>query len=106
MLPRAPRRRRRPRHRPHRPPRSPPAARTTAKASSVVDPRFPNGPLVVLDGDGSAYGVDGVVLDCPANTVPELVAWASGEAGLGAPPLNRHGFDADPLVVLTAAAAV
>ncbi|MDX3540324.1 helix-turn-helix transcriptional regulator, partial [Streptomyces sp. MB09-01] len=34
----------------------------------AVDPRFPHGPLVVLDGDGSAYGVDGIVLDCPATT--------------------------------------
>ncbi|MDX3540122.1 helix-turn-helix domain-containing protein, partial [Streptomyces sp. MB09-01] len=34
----------------------------------AADPRFPHGPLVVLDGDGSAYGVDGIVLDCPATT--------------------------------------
>src|SRR6478735_2503571 len=27
-----------------------------------LDPRFPHGPLTVLDGDGSAYGVDGIVL--------------------------------------------
>ncbi|MEV6109172.1 helix-turn-helix transcriptional regulator [Streptomyces sp. NPDC051940] len=82
------------------------AAAGNAVASSGADPRFVNGPLVVLDGDGSAYGVDGIVLDCPAATIPELVEWALGEAALGAPRLIRHGFDADPLVVLTAAAAL
>ncbi|MFF3717942.1 telomere-associated protein Tap [Streptomyces prasinus] len=81
-----------------------PAATRTAKPAD--DPRFPNGPLAVLDGDGSAYGVDGIVLDCPAATVPELVEWALRESGLGAPRLNRHGKDSDPLIVLTASAAV
>ncbi|HZG03172.1 MAG TPA: helix-turn-helix transcriptional regulator, partial [Streptomyces sp.] len=52
--------------------RRPAAQRTAAPA---VDPRFPHGPLAVLDGDGSAYGIDGIVLDCPATTVPELVEW-------------------------------
>ncbi|MGW6791556.1 telomere-associated protein Tap [Streptomyces chartreusis] len=81
-----------------------PAARKAAKPTD--DPRFPHGPLAVLDGDGSAYGVDGLVLDCPANTVPELVEWTLGESGLGAPKLHRNGKDSDPLIVLTAAAAV
>ncbi|PAX84302.1 helix-turn-helix domain-containing protein, partial [Streptomyces albidoflavus] len=51
--------------------------RSAAKkaAKPAVDPRFPHGPLAVLDGDGSAYAVGGVVLDCPATTVPELVEW-------------------------------
>uniref|UniRef100_UPI00082D594D telomere-associated protein Tap n=1 Tax=Streptomyces lushanensis TaxID=1434255 RepID=UPI00082D594D len=71
-----------------------------------VDPRFPHGPLAVLDGDGAAYGVGGIVLDCPARTVPELVEWTLKESGLGAAKLNRHGKDSDPLIVLTAAAAV
>lgn len=71
-----------------------------------MDPRFPHGPLAVLDGDGSAYGVGGIVLDCPATTVPELVEWTLRESGLGAPKLNRYGKDSDPLIVLTAAAAV
>ncbi|MFG2887594.1 telomere-associated protein Tap [Streptomyces sp. NPDC048297] len=75
-------------------------------AAPAVDPRFPHGPLAVLDGDGSAYGVDGLVLDCPATTVVELVEWTLRESGLGAPKLSRHGKDADPLIVLTAAAAV
>ncbi|MEU1280280.1 helix-turn-helix transcriptional regulator [Streptomyces sp. NPDC005805] len=70
------------------------------------DPRFPHGPLAVLDADGTAYGTGGIVLDCPATTVPELVEWTLRESGLGAPRLHRHGKDADPLIVLTAAAAV
>ncbi|MFF6807816.1 telomere-associated protein Tap [Streptomyces sp. NPDC012616] len=73
---------------------------------SAADPRFPHGPLAVLDGDGSAYGTGGIVLDCPATTVVELVEWTLHESGLGAPKLNRHGKDSDPLIVLTAAAAV
>ncbi|MDX3528473.1 helix-turn-helix domain-containing protein [Streptomyces sp. ID05-39B] len=81
-----------------------PAAKKAAKPA--VDPRFPHGPLAVLDGDGSAYGVDGIVLDCPATTVVELVEWTLRESGLGAPKLSRHGKDSDPLIVLTAAAAV
>ncbi|MEU6444958.1 helix-turn-helix transcriptional regulator [Streptomyces sp. NPDC047046] len=81
-----------------------PAGKKAAKPA--VDLRFPHGPLAVLDGDGSAYGVDGIVLDCPATTIPELVEWTLRESGLGAPKLNRHGKDGDPLIVLTAAAAV
>ncbi|MEU3703650.1 helix-turn-helix transcriptional regulator [Streptomyces anulatus] len=80
-----------------------PAGKATAPAP---DPRFPHGPLAVLDGDGSAYGTDGIVLDCPATTVVELVEWTLRESGLGAPKLNRYGKDSDPLIVLTAAAAV
>ncbi|MGY1503742.1 telomere-associated protein Tap (plasmid) [Streptomyces sp. QTS52] len=81
-----------------------PAAKKAAKPA--VDSRFPHGPLAVLDGDGSAYGVGGIVLDCPATTVVELVEWTLRESGLGAAKLNRYGKDSDPLIVLTAAAAV
>ncbi|MEU9061818.1 helix-turn-helix transcriptional regulator [Streptomyces sp. NPDC048430] len=93
---------------PERPSRPGTAARRPAAraAEPAPDPRFPHGPLVVLDGDGSAYGVDGIVLDCPATTVPELVEWTLVESGLGAPRLHRNGKDSDPLIVLTAAAAV
>ncbi|MEU7354849.1 helix-turn-helix domain-containing protein [Streptomyces albidoflavus] len=93
---------------PARPARSATSRRPAAKkaAAPAVDPRFPHGPLAVLDGDGSAYGVGGVVLDCPATTVPELVEWTLRESGLGAAKLNRYGKDSDPLIVLTAAAAV
>ncbi|KIE24715.1 transcriptional regulator [Streptomyces sp. MUSC 125] len=80
-----------------------PAAKKAA--APAVDPRFPHGPLAVLDGDGSAYGVNGLVLDCPATTVVELVEWTLRESGLGAPKLHRHGKDADPLIVLTQSAA-
>ncbi|MFJ2753552.1 telomere-associated protein Tap [Streptomyces sp. NPDC087297] len=84
-----------------------PAAKKAAKPTTApADPRFPHGPLAVLDGDGSAYGVDGIVLDCPATTVIELVEWALKESGLGAPRLNRSGKDSDPLIVLTTSAAV
>lgn len=75
-------------------------------ARPTADPRFPHGPLAVLDGDGSAYGVDGIVLDCPATTVPELVEWTLKESGVGAARLHRNGKDSDPLIVLTASAAV
>ncbi|MET9692596.1 helix-turn-helix transcriptional regulator [Streptomyces sp. NPDC006514] len=81
------------------------SARKTAPLAAA-DTGFPHGPLVVLDGDGSAYGVDGIVLDCPATTISKLVEWTLAESGLGAPRLNRNGKDSDPLVVLTAAAAV
>ncbi|MBT2365472.1 helix-turn-helix domain-containing protein [Streptomyces sp. ISL-10] len=72
----------------------------------AVDPRFADGPLAVLDGDGRAHCVGGLILDCPADDVSALVEWALGETRLGAPRLNRNGKDADPLIVLTEAAAV
>ncbi|WP_411137978.1 telomere-associated protein Tap [Streptomyces sp. C10] len=78
-------------------------------SSAAADPRFENGPLAVVDtsddGQVLAYCVGGLVLDCPAKTFPALVEWALTEAKLGAPRLNRHGKDADPLIVLTDAAA-
>ncbi|MFB6558766.1 helix-turn-helix domain-containing protein [Streptomyces sp. NPDC056400] len=81
-------------------------APTSRAPATPTDPRFPHGPLGVLDGDGSAYGIDGIVLDCPAATITELVEWTLKESGLGAPRLNRNGKDSDPLIVLTASAAV
>ncbi|MGW5679536.1 telomere-associated protein Tap [Streptomyces sp. NPDC003860] len=95
--------------RPARPAARPATSRRPAAkkaAAPAVDPRFPHGPLAVLDGDGSAYGVDGIVLDCPATTIPQLVEWTLKESGLGAPRLHKNGKDSDPLIVLTAAAAV
>ncbi|WP_327411441.1 helix-turn-helix domain-containing protein (plasmid) [Streptomyces sp. NBC_01281] len=91
-----------------RPARAVTSRRPAARKASAppVDPRFPHGPLAVLDGDGSAYGVDGIVLDCPATTIVELVEWTLRESGLGAAKLNRYGKDSDPLIVLTTAAAV
>ncbi|MGW0337823.1 hypothetical protein ACWD0J_39535 [Streptomyces sp. NPDC003011] len=46
-----------------------PAAKR-AERSPRSPPRFPHGPLVVRDGDGSA---NGIVLDDPATTLPKLV---------------------------------
>ncbi|MFE4177475.1 telomere-associated protein Tap [Streptomyces sp. NPDC056909] len=93
--------------RPARPAARPSSRRPAAKkaAAPALDPRFPNGPLAVLDADGSAYGAGGLMLDCPATTVVELVEWTLRESGLGAAKLHRHGKDADPLIVLTASAA-
>ncbi|MCL7496030.1 helix-turn-helix domain-containing protein [Streptomyces sp. MCA2] len=90
-----------------------PAARKAAPKKPVASPaaaagtdeRFANGPLGVLDGDGSLYCVGGLVLDCPAKTVPALVEWTLAEARLGSPRLHRHGKDGDPLIVLTHSAA-
>ncbi|MHA6765342.1 telomere-associated protein Tap [Streptacidiphilus sp. PAMC 29251] len=74
-------------------------------AAAEADPRFAHGPLLVLDGDGSAYGLGGLVLDCPAKTVPALVEWTLATAQLGSPRLHPSGKEGDPLVVLTASAA-
>ncbi|MEU1672278.1 helix-turn-helix domain-containing protein [Streptomyces roseifaciens] len=91
---------------PARPETSRRPVRKPAAQAAGTDPRFPHGPLAVLDGDGRAYGLDGLVLDCPATTIPQLVEWTLTESGLGAPRLHRNGKDADPLIVLTAAATV
>ncbi|MFC8918757.1 telomere-associated protein Tap [Streptomyces sp. NPDC057116] len=104
-----------PARQPHAPTATPTAAATAGRRGAPaqrqappagVDERFANGPVAVLDGDGNAYCAGGLVLDCPARDIPALVAWALGEARLGAPRLHRNGKDADPLVVLTEAAAV
>ena len=76
-----------------------------AAATADTDPRFADGPLLVLDGDGNAYGVDGLVLPCPATTVAALVEWTLEHARVGAPRLHPSGKDDDPLVALTASAA-
>ncbi|AZS76020.1 transcriptional regulator [Streptomyces lydicus] len=81
------------------------ATHKLAAAPVAVDERFADGPLGVLDGDGSLYCVGGLVLDCPAKTVPALVDWTLSEGQLGASRLHPSGKDADPLIVLTDAAA-
>ncbi|MGW9249988.1 telomere-associated protein Tap [Streptomyces badius] len=104
--------------RPHRPapaasgpsgaPRPASTSRRPARSKAAApasDARFPNGPLAVLDGDGTAYCLGGVLLDCPAATIAQLVEWTLGESGLGQARLHRHGKDSDPLIVLTASAA-
>ncbi|MGW3661049.1 telomere-associated protein Tap [Streptomyces sp. NPDC005151] len=88
--------------------RRPAARRATPKpapARAAADPAYASGPLGVLDGDGSLYCVGGLVLDCPARTIPALVDWTLADAHLGAPRLHPSGKDADPLIVLTGAAA-
>ncbi|WP_238431846.1 telomere-associated protein Tap [Streptomyces cavernae] len=96
---------------PSRPANSPRPASTSRRpakpraAAPAADPRFPNGPLAVLDGDGTAYCLGGVLLDCPASTIPQLVDWVLKESGIGAARLHRHGKDSDPLIVLTESAA-
>ncbi|MEU3226811.1 helix-turn-helix transcriptional regulator [Streptomyces sp. NPDC006976] len=82
-------------------------AKKTTAAAADVDPRFENGPLAVVDcedGQVSAYCVGGLVLDVPAKTIPALVDWTLTDARLGQPRLHRNGRDADPILVLTAAA--
>ncbi|MFF8960847.1 telomere-associated protein Tap [Streptomyces sp. NPDC014894] len=84
------------------------AAAKPAAAPAPVDPRFENGPLAVIDADAdgqvSAYCVGGLVLDVPAKSIPALVDWTLAEARLGQARLHRNGRDADPILVLTAAA--
>ncbi|MFF2412311.1 telomere-associated protein Tap [Streptomyces sp. NPDC058092] len=87
-----------------RPPSRRPA-RLRAVPNIAASP-YQHGPLAVLDGDGSAYGVDGIVLECPATTIPQLVDWTLKESGIGAARLHRNGKESDPLIVLTASAAV
>ncbi|MET7300426.1 helix-turn-helix domain-containing protein [Embleya sp. NPDC005575] len=86
-------------------------ARAAAKTEDVdaKPARFPAGPLAVLDVDTDtttllAHLADGTVLPCPAKSLLTVVSWAL-DAGLGAERLHRAGRDADPLVVVTAAAA-
>ncbi|WP_328473491.1 telomere-associated protein Tap [Streptomyces sp. NBC_00448] len=88
---------------PKRPPATP--ATAPAPARAAADPRFAHGPLGVLDGDGQLYCAGGLVLQCPAGTLPELVEWTLAEARLGAARLHHSGKDSDPLVVLTTEAA-
>ncbi|MGW1007687.1 telomere-associated protein Tap [Streptomyces sp. NPDC002520] len=90
--------------------RRPGAKKAVAKkttATAAADPRFENGPLAVIDcedGQVSAYCVGGLVLDVPAKSIPALVDWTLTEARLGQARLHRNGRDADPILVLTAAA--
>nr|WSX25636.1 transcriptional regulator [Streptomyces tubercidicus] len=86
-----------------------PGARKAARPAAGAHGEYSNGPLAVLDvddaGQVAAYCVGGVVLDVPATTLPAVVEWTLAEARLGAPRLNDWGRDADPLLLLTPAAA-
>lgn len=84
------------------------AARSTSRRPAkkkAAPAAFPHGPLGVLDGDGTLYAMGGVLLECEATTIPQLVEWTLHESGLGAPRLHQFANDQDPLIVLTAAAA-
>ncbi|MEV7848540.1 telomere-associated protein Tap [Streptomyces cyaneofuscatus] len=69
---------------------------------------YAHGPLLVLDADDeqqvTGYGTGGLLLDVTANSLPALVEWTLSEARVGATKLHASGKDADPLLVLTAAA--
>ncbi|MER6775291.1 helix-turn-helix transcriptional regulator, partial [Streptomyces bacillaris] len=81
------------------------AANSPAPAGSGA---YAHGPLLVLDADEerqvTGYGTGGLLLDVPARSLPALVEWALAEARVGAEKLHASGKDADPLLVLTAAA--
>ncbi|MFI8194722.1 telomere-associated protein Tap [Streptomyces sp. NPDC085946] len=86
-----------------------PAATKTAPAPAPAPGGpYAHGPLLVLDADTerqvTGYGVGGLILDVPARSLPALVEWTLTEARLGAQRLHGSGRDADPLLVLTAAA--
>ncbi|MGW7407654.1 telomere-associated protein Tap [Streptomyces sp. NPDC054833] len=92
---------------PRNTPRITPRNTPKSAPADTADPRFAHGPLAVVDaadGEINAYCVGGLVLDVPAKSLPALVEWTLAEAMLGQPRLHRSGKDADPLVVLTAAA--
>ncbi|MGW1160283.1 telomere-associated protein Tap [Streptomyces sp. NPDC002519] len=81
---------------------------TAASAPAVGADRFAHGPLLVVDAEAdrqvTGYGVGGLILDVPAKSLPALVEWTLKEARLGAEKVHGSGKDADPLLVLTAAA--
>ncbi|ARI56204.1 telomere-associated protein Tap [Streptomyces bacillaris] len=81
------------------------AAGSSASAESGV---YAHGPLLVLDADEgrqvTGFGTGGLLLDVPARSLPALVEWALVQARVGAEKLHASGRDADPLLVLTAAA--
>ncbi|PCG83084.1 transcriptional regulator [Streptomyces sp. WZ.A104] len=96
--------------RPARGSRRPGAPRATAASSPAPAGSgvYAHGPLLVLDADDerqvTGYGTGGLLLDVPAGSLPSLVEWALAEARVGAEKLHASGKDADPLLVLTAAA--
>ncbi|WP_097886727.1 telomere-associated protein Tap [Streptomyces sp. st140] len=96
--------------RPARGSRRPGAPRAAAAHSPtpVRSGAYGHGPLLVLDADDeqqvTGYGTGGLLLDVTAKSLPALAEWALAEARVGAQKLHASGKDADPLLVLTAAA--
>ncbi|MGW3214898.1 telomere-associated protein Tap [Streptomyces parvus] len=86
---------------------APRAAAANSPAPQGSGP-YAHGPLLILDADDeqqvTGYGTGGLLLDVPARSLPALVEWALAEARVGAQKLHASGKDADPLLVLTAAA--
>ncbi|NGO86884.1 helix-turn-helix transcriptional regulator [Streptomyces sp. 196(2019)] len=85
-----------------------PRATTAGSPAPAGSGTYGHGPLLVLDTDDerqvTGYGTGGLLLDVPARSLPSLVEWALSEARVGAEKLHASGKDADPLLVLTAAA--
>ncbi|MFH9118448.1 telomere-associated protein Tap [Streptomyces globisporus] len=95
--------------RPARGSRRPGAPRAAAHSPAPLGSgAYAHGPLLVLDADDeqqvTGYGTGGLLLDVTAKSLPALVEWALAEARVGAQKLHASGKDADPLLVLTAAA--
>lgn len=87
-----------------RPRRTPPCG--SPLEHLTLDRSMANGPLLVLDGDGQAYGAGGLVLQCPATSLVTLVEWTLTQGRLGAPKLDPHTRNhQDPVVVLTPGAS-
>ncbi|MFD8901245.1 telomere-associated protein Tap, partial [Streptomyces ardesiacus] len=88
--------------------RRPGTAKTAVPRTPAPGGAYMHGPLLVLDADTernvTGYGVDGLILDVPAKSLPALVEWTLTEAQLGSEKLHGSGKDGDPLLVLTAAA--
>lgn len=95
--------------RPARGSRRPGAPRAAAHSPAPLGSgAYGHGPLLVLDADDeqqvTGYGTGGLLLDVPSKSLPALAEWALAEARVGAQKLHASGKDADPLLVLTAAA--
>ncbi|OMI91355.1 transcriptional regulator [Streptomyces sp. M1013] len=88
--------------------RRPGTAKTAVPRTPAPGGAYMHGPLLVLDADTernvTGYGVDGLILDVPAKSLPALVEWTLTEAQLGSEKLHGSGKDGDALLVLTEAA--
>ncbi|MER6037368.1 helix-turn-helix transcriptional regulator [Streptomyces sp. NPDC001835] len=88
--------------------RRPGAKKAAPVNSPAAGSAYAHGPLLVLDADAernvTGYGVGGLTVDVPAKSLSALLEWTLTEAQLGAERLHGSGKDADPLLVLTAAA--
>ncbi|MDT0567079.1 hypothetical protein RM704_06260 [Streptomyces sp. DSM 3412] len=86
-----------------------PAVKKAAPANTAAQGgAYAHGPLLVLDADAerqvTGYGVGGLIVDVPAESLPALIEWTLAKARLGSEKLHGSGKDGDPLLVLTEAA--